>query len=304
SAMPVAGAKPSPFTRCIHARPHYFLENLIELHPRPTQVSNSISAGDARVRVVAVRHFGTAIVRFGSTAVVSGILALGPLHLNDQTLSERAGPSRSCRFCCKSPQLSGDNFLAIRRSDRRAAIFIASVALARSLTSLSSGDEVPHMFTRTSRLWPLEFLISSAKRLLQQNLPIPRLEQVQQTEQAYSMTSSARASRFAGIFRPSALAVLVHVFETEDGNVVARTAGTSQGGVISPLLANLFLHYTFDMWMTRTYPHIPFERFADDIICHCKSAEEIRRPPCRPALCRQRGPTLLNDSHEIPGRGI
>src|SRR5262249_14335293 len=89
-----------------------------------------------------------------------------------------------------------------------------------------------------------------------------------------------------------------------DGSVVARTAGTSQGGVISPLLANLFLHYTFDMWMTRTYPHIPFERFADDIICHCKSAEEIRRPPCRPALCRQRGPTLLNDSHEIPGRGI
>src|SRR5262245_31498634 len=175
SAMPVAGAKPSPFTRCIHARPHYFLENLIELHPRPTQVSNSISAGDARVRVVAVRHFGTAIVRFGSTAVVSGILALGPLHLNDQTLSERVGTSRSCRFCCKSPQLSGDNFLAIRRSDRRAAIFIASVALARSLTSLSSGDEVPYMFTRTSRLWPLELLISSAKRLLQQNLPIPDL---------------------------------------------------------------------------------------------------------------------------------
>jgi retron-type reverse transcriptase len=43
-----------------------------------------------------------------------------------------------------------------------------------------------------------------------------------------------------------------------------------------PLLANLFLHYAFDTWMARTYPHIPFERYADDIICHCKSAEEAR----------------------------
>jgi RNA-directed DNA polymerase len=47
-------------------------------------------------------------------------------------------------------------------------------------------------------------------------------------------------------------------------------------GVISPLLANLFLHYAFDAWMARTFAHIPFERYADDIICHCKSAEEAR----------------------------
>jgi hypothetical protein len=46
--------------------------------------------------------------------------------------------------------------------------------------------------------------------------------------------------------------------------------------VISPLLANLFLHYAFDVWMARTFAHIPFERYADDIICHCKSAEEAR----------------------------
>src|SRR5215831_17131116 len=45
-------------------------------------------------------------------------------------------------------------------------------------------------------------------------------------------------------------------------------------GAISPILANLFLHYAFDMWMARTYPHIPFERYADDAICHCKSADE------------------------------
>jgi hypothetical protein len=41
-------------------------------------------------------------------------------------------------------------------------------------------------------------------------------------------------------------------------------------------LANLFLHYAFDMWMKRTHPHIPFERYADDAICHCKSAEEAQ----------------------------
>ena len=64
--------------------------------------------------------------------------------------------------------------------------------------------------------------------------------------------------------------------QREDGSVVPRIAGTPQGGVISPLLANLFLHYAFDMWMTRTYPHIPFERYADDIICHCKSADEAQ----------------------------
>jgi len=64
--------------------------------------------------------------------------------------------------------------------------------------------------------------------------------------------------------------------EMEDGSVVPRMSGTPQGGVISPILANLFLHYAFDMWMARTFPHIPFERYADDAICHCKSAEEAR----------------------------
>jgi retron-type reverse transcriptase len=53
-------------------------------------------------------------------------------------------------------------------------------------------------------------------------------------------------------------------------------AGTPQGGVISPLLANLFLHYAFDIWMTRNHPRIPFERYADDVICHCESAEDAR----------------------------
>jgi len=64
--------------------------------------------------------------------------------------------------------------------------------------------------------------------------------------------------------------------QMEDRGVVPRQAGTPQGGVISPLLANLFLHYAFDIWMARTYPHIPFERYADDAICHCRSVEEAQ----------------------------
>src|SRR6516225_9838528 len=79
--------------------------------------------------------------------------------------------SHRCRYCCKSPKLPGDNFPAIRRSDRRPPICVVSITLPRSPVSLSSGDEVPHIFTRKSRLQPGEFLISSAKRLLQQNLP-------------------------------------------------------------------------------------------------------------------------------------
>lgn len=64
--------------------------------------------------------------------------------------------------------------------------------------------------------------------------------------------------------------------QMEDGSVVPRTAGTPQGGFVSPILSNLFLHYAFDLWMTRIYPGIPFERYADDIVCHCKSAKEAQ----------------------------
>lgn len=62
-----------------------------------------------------------------------------------------------------------------------------------------------------------------------------------------------------------------------DGTIEQRTKGTPQGGVISPLLANLFLHYAFDCWMQRRYPVVPFERYADDVIVHCRSEGEAHR---------------------------
>jgi RNA-directed DNA polymerase len=62
--------------------------------------------------------------------------------------------------------------------------------------------------------------------------------------------------------------------QLKDGTLVSRGKGTPQGSVISPLLANLFLHYAFDEWMRRNYSYITFERYADDIIAHCKSERQ------------------------------
>jgi RNA-directed DNA polymerase len=72
--------------------------------------------------------------------------------------------------------------------------------------------------------------------------------------------------------------------QTEEGDLIIREKGTPQGGVISPILSNLFLHYAFDMWMRRNYPHILFERYADDVICHCTSEAQPRTygPRLRP----------------------
>src|SRR5262249_7608147 len=66
-------------------------------------------------------------------------------------------------------KLPGDKFLATRQTNRRPPIYVGSITLPRSPVSLSSGDEVPRIFTRKSRLQPGEFLITSAKRLLQHN---------------------------------------------------------------------------------------------------------------------------------------
>ena len=63
--------------------------------------------------------------------------------------------------------------------------------------------------------------------------------------------------------------------ESESKELIYRTGkGTPQGGVISPLLVNLFLHYVFDKWLEQTYPNLMFVRYADDIIVHCSTKEE------------------------------
>jgi len=67
---------------------------------------------------------------------------------------------------------------------------------------------------------------------------------------------------------------LLAPFETEDGAQVLRERGTPQGGVISPLLMNLFMHYAFDKWMQRTIPSCPFARYADDAVVHCRSQRQ------------------------------
>ena len=60
----------------------------------------------------------------------------------------------------------------------------------------------------------------------------------------------------------------------EDGTLEIVTRGTPQGGVASPLLANLFMHYAFDKWMQRTHPSVAFARFADDAVVHCKTQRQ------------------------------
>jgi RNA-directed DNA polymerase len=60
----------------------------------------------------------------------------------------------------------------------------------------------------------------------------------------------------------------------QDGQRIERNRGTPQGGVVSPILANLFLHYAFDLWMGRTHPDLPWCRYADDGLVHCRSEQE------------------------------
>jgi group II intron reverse transcriptase/maturase len=64
--------------------------------------------------------------------------------------------------------------------------------------------------------------------------------------------------------------------EQDDGTRSERTRGTPQGGVISPILSNLFMHYAFDLWMTRTHPDLPWCRYADDGLVHCRSEQEAQ----------------------------
>ncbi len=65
--------------------------------------------------------------------------------------------------------------------------------------------------------------------------------------------------------------------QSADGVLAERDRGTPQGSAISPVLANLFLHYAFDMWMAREFPNIAFERYVDDIVLHCASEAQAQR---------------------------
>lgn len=62
----------------------------------------------------------------------------------------------------------------------------------------------------------------------------------------------------------------------QDGEHIDSLTGTPQGGVISPLLANIFMHLCFDKWMEKHHPEKPFERYADDVVVHCKTEKQAQ----------------------------
>jgi RNA-directed DNA polymerase len=65
--------------------------------------------------------------------------------------------------------------------------------------------------------------------------------------------------------------------QREDGSLVARDRGSPQGSAVSPLLANMFMHYAFDRWMAETFSEVRFERYCDDVVIHCRSEAQAHR---------------------------
>ena len=65
--------------------------------------------------------------------------------------------------------------------------------------------------------------------------------------------------------------------QKEDGTLIERDRGTPQGGVASPLISNIFMHHAFDDWISKQYPYVKFERYADDCLAHCKSQTQAER---------------------------
>lgn len=69
---------------------------------------------------------------------------------------------------------------------------------------------------------------------------------------------------------------LTAAVQQPDGSLLQRDRGTPQGSAVSPVLANLFLHYAFDVWMAREFPTVRFERYADDVVVHCLTQRQAR----------------------------
>ena len=65
--------------------------------------------------------------------------------------------------------------------------------------------------------------------------------------------------------------------QLSNGSLVERDKGTPQGSAVSPILANLFMHFAFDRWMTKNYPSCPFERYADDAVVHCSTKRQAEQ---------------------------
>lgn len=65
--------------------------------------------------------------------------------------------------------------------------------------------------------------------------------------------------------------------QCEDGSLEERKSGTPQGGVISPVIANIFMHLAFDTWMAERHPEVPFERYADDVVIHCRTETQVQK---------------------------
>ena len=95
--------------------------------------------------------------------------------------------------------------------------------------------------------------------------------------------------------------------QRQDGTLVARDRGTPQGSAISPLLANLFMHYAFDAWMAREFPAVTFERYCDDAVVHCGSeaqARHVRDAIAAAVGAGRSGVASGQDAHRVlQGRG-
>ena len=94
------------------------------------------------------------------------------------------------------------------------------------------------------------------------------------TSWCFARSGSTRSAR--GFFSTSSGGLKLPS-QLEDGTLVPRTKGTPQGGVVSPLVANMFLHLAFDDWMRRMHPGVPFERYADDIVAHCATETQAQQ---------------------------